>query len=167
MSQCVSALFCDVKSKLAWTTHLFVAGTCIYVYIYIYICVCVYIYYIEMIVVYTEINTRVVGKHRHSKMQTSAFRLFPQPFVQAQIKETSKLRVTGLCGGNSPVTGGFPSQRAGNEEMFFHLMTSPRRSLFHHCLCTVEHKSFTTVQRCCKISHALKRYVEIKQILTL
>ena len=29
-------------------------------------------------------------------------------------KKTSKLRVTGLCGGNSPVTGEFPSQR----EMF-------------------------------------------------
>ena len=31
-------------------------------------------------------------------------------------KETSKLRVTGLCGGNSPVTGEFPAQRASNAE---------------------------------------------------
>ena len=29
-------------------------------------------------------------------------------------KETSKLRVTGLCAGNSPVTGEFPTQRASN-----------------------------------------------------
>ena len=29
-------------------------------------------------------------------------------------KKTSKLRVTGLCEGNSPVTGEFPSQRASN-----------------------------------------------------
>ena len=30
-------------------------------------------------------------------------------------KKTSKLRVNGLCGGNSPVTGEFPAQRASNE----------------------------------------------------
>ena len=33
-------------------------------------------------------------------------------------KKTSKLRVTGLCAGNSPVTGEFPAQRASNAEMF-------------------------------------------------
>ena len=33
-------------------------------------------------------------------------------------KKTSKLRVTGLCEGNSPATGEFPAQRAGNAEMF-------------------------------------------------
>ena len=31
-------------------------------------------------------------------------------------KKTSKLRVTGLCDGNSLVTGGFPSQRTSNME---------------------------------------------------
>ena len=31
-------------------------------------------------------------------------------------KKTSKLRVTGLCGGNSPVTGEFPAQMASNLE---------------------------------------------------
>ena len=35
-------------------------------------------------------------------------------FVQAQIKKSSKLRVTGICEGNRPVTDGFPSQRASN-----------------------------------------------------
>ena len=39
-------------------------------------------------------------------------------------KETSKLRVTGLYAGNSPVTGEFPAQMASNAELFFHLMTS-------------------------------------------
>ena len=29
-------------------------------------------------------------------------------------KKTSKLRVTGLCAGNSPLTGEFPAQRASN-----------------------------------------------------
>ena len=33
-------------------------------------------------------------------------------------KKTSKLRVTGLCAGNSPVTGEFPTQMASNAEMF-------------------------------------------------
>ena len=37
-------------------------------------------------------------------------------FMGRRSKKTSKLRVTGLCGGNPPVTGGFPSQRASNAE---------------------------------------------------
>ena len=36
--------------------------------------------------------------------------------VQAYIKETSKLRDTGRCDGNPPVTEGFPSQKANNAE---------------------------------------------------
>ena len=31
-------------------------------------------------------------------------------------KKTSKLRVTGLCAGHSPVTGEFPAQRASKAE---------------------------------------------------
>ena len=34
-------------------------------------------------------------------------------------KKTSKLRVTGLCAGNSPETGEFPAQRASNAENVF------------------------------------------------
>ena len=33
-------------------------------------------------------------------------------------KEISKRRVTGLCEGNSPLTGEFPAQRASKAEMF-------------------------------------------------
>ena len=33
-----------------------------------------------------------------------------------RIQKTSKLRVTGLCGRNLPVTGEFPSQRASDAE---------------------------------------------------
>ena len=36
--------------------------------------------------------------------------------LRRRSKETSKLRVTGLCEGNSPVTGKFPAQRASNAE---------------------------------------------------
>ena len=35
---------------------------------------------------------------------------------RSKSKETSKLRVTGLYAGNSPVTGEFPTQRASNAE---------------------------------------------------
>ena len=35
---------------------------------------------------------------------------------RSRSKKTPKLRVTGLCAGNSPVTGEFPAQRASNAE---------------------------------------------------
>ena len=35
---------------------------------------------------------------------------------RSRSKKTTKLRVTGLCAGNSPVTGEFPTQRASNAE---------------------------------------------------
>ena len=35
-------------------------------------------------------------------------------FFRRRSKKTWKLRVTGLCGGNLPVTGEFPAQRASN-----------------------------------------------------
>ena len=42
--------------------------------------------------------------------------MFTQSFIRVQIKETSKLRVTGLCAGYSPGTGEFPAQMASNAE---------------------------------------------------
>ena len=39
-------------------------------------------------------------------------------FIQAQIIETSKLRATGLCAGNSPLTGEFPTQKASYADNF-------------------------------------------------
>ena len=50
------------------------------------------------------------------RLKSPASRWFAQPFVQAQIKKTSKLRVAGLCEGNSPVTSEFPSQKTINAE---------------------------------------------------
>ena len=48
--------------------------------------------------------------------QSPVSRLFTQRFIQVQIKETTTLRVTGICAGNSPVTGEFPAQKASNAE---------------------------------------------------
>ena len=41
--------------------------------------------------------------------------LFSRLF-RSRSKKTSKLRITGLCEGNSPLTGEFPAQRASNAE---------------------------------------------------
>ena len=51
------------------------------------------------------------GSSNHQPHDFLLKRLF-----KAQIKETSKLRVIGLCVGNLPVTGEFPAQRASDAE---------------------------------------------------
>ena len=38
------------------------------------------------------------------------------PLFKRRSKKTSKLRVTGLCEGNLPVTGEFPAQRSSDAE---------------------------------------------------
>ena len=52
-----------------------------------------------------------VGVSNHQSHDCLLNRLF-----RRKSKKTSKLRVTGLCAGNSPVTGEFPAQRASNAE---------------------------------------------------
>ena len=67
------------------------------------------------------VNAMVVSHYNDAIMsamgpRSPASRLFTQPFIQAQTKKASKLLVTGLCAGNSRVTGEFPAQRASNAE---------------------------------------------------
>ena len=50
--------------------------------------------------------------------QITSLTIFTQPFIQTEIKENIKARVTGLCAGNSLGTGEFPAQMASNAEMF-------------------------------------------------
>ena len=50
--------------------------------------------------------------------QITSLMIVSQSFIRVQIKKTSKLRVTGLCVGNSPVTGEFPAQMARNAKFF-------------------------------------------------
>ena len=50
-------------------------------------------------------------------------------------KKTSKLRVTGLCAGNSPMTGEVPAQRASNAEnvsIWWHHHESYQRAYIDH-----------------------------------
>ena len=51
------------------------------------------------------------GVSNHQGLDCLLNRLF-----KCKSKETSKLSATGLCEGNPPVTGGFPSQKASNAE---------------------------------------------------
>ena len=53
------------------------------------------------------------GASNHQPRHCLLIRLFRQ-----RSKKTSKLRVTGLCAGNSPVTDEFPAQKASNAENF-------------------------------------------------
>ena len=53
------------------------------------------------------------GVSNHQPHHCSFNRLFKR-----RSKKTSKLRVTGLCAGNSPVAGEFPAQMASNAEIF-------------------------------------------------
>ena len=69
-------------------------------------------------------------------------------------KKTSKLRVTGLCEGNSPVTGEFPSKRTSNAENVFiwwrHHVTSTSAQYQRNSACialnTFPQKSLATLQ---------------------
>ena len=51
------------------------------------------------------------GVSNHRRLDYLLNRLF-----RRRSKKTSKLRITGLCEGNPPVAGRFPSQRAGSAE---------------------------------------------------
>ena len=52
------------------------------------------------------------------RLKSPASPLFTHPFIQAQIKGTSRLCVTCLCAGNSRAIGEFSAQKARNAEMF-------------------------------------------------
>ena len=64
---------------------------------------------------YSEIHYSDVIMGTMTSQTITCLTIFTQPFPQVQ-KKTSRLRVTGLCEGNSPVTGEFPTQRVSNAE---------------------------------------------------
>ena len=67
-------------------------------------------------------------------------------------KKTSKLRVTGLCAGNSPVTGEFPAQRASNaENVSIWWRHHVERSNPGHG----EYRSYQTIWHCNQLFHTL------------
>ena len=54
------------------------------------------------------------GVSNHQRLDCLLNRLFKR-----KSKKTPKLRITGLCEGNPPVTGGFPPQRASNVSIWW------------------------------------------------
>ena len=62
----------------------------------------------------TALQWRHNGRHGASKHQPHHCLL--SRLFRRRSKKTSKPRVTGLCAGNSPVTGEFPAHRASNAE---------------------------------------------------
>ena len=74
-------------------------------------------------------------------------------------KRTPKLRVTGLCAGNSPVTGEFPAQKASNEENVpiwwrHHDKTVKFESKYNTLVIFITENAFENV---CKVSAILFR----------
>ena len=63
-------------------------------------------------------------------------------------KKTSNLRVTGLCKGNPPVTGGFPSQRASNAENISIWWRHHALPILNHCLQIPMRAIQTSIQEC-------------------
>ena len=90
--------------------------------LHIYICVCVYIY----ICIYDKLwhasflSRCATSQWCHNGRDGVSHRQ-PHDYILNRLfrhrsKKKSKLRVTGLCVGNSQVTGGFPAQMASNAE---------------------------------------------------
>ena len=76
-------------------------------------------------------------------------------------KKTSKLRVTGLCAGNSPETGEFPAQKASNAEIVS-IWWRHHGKFWHNCLyfVAIDLNKLLTKQSSCGIfgHHDRKRY---------
>ena len=80
-----------------------------------------------MILTSTSVDTRNVDRSHHIgdlcditsdvtwaswRLNSLVTQLFVEQFVEPSNKENTRARVIALCDGNSPVAGGFPSQRA-------------------------------------------------------
>ena len=74
---------------------------------------------LELLPVHVSLTTHYSDVTNHQQLHCWFNRLF-----RRSSKKSSKLRITGLCEGNPPVTGGLPSQRASNAEKSFHLAPS-------------------------------------------
>ena len=68
--------------------------------------VCKFVWYVITMTSYG--HNGVSNQQRHGCLRNRSYR--------RRSKKISKLRVTGLCAGNSPVTGEFPAQSARNAE---------------------------------------------------
>ena len=84
-------------------------------------------------------------------------------YSRCRSKKTSKLRVTGLCAENSPVTGEYLAQRTSNAGKCCHLMTS---SWTLECLITVMWYAYCAINLSHKSQNALYKYITILHFVT-
>ena len=63
-------------------------------------------------------KTRSSHNGHHSVSNHQPYECLLKRLFRCRSKKTPKLRITGLCAGNSPGTGEFPAQIASNTEMF-------------------------------------------------
>ena len=102
---------------------------------------------------------------------TSLTIAYSSVFFRRRSKKIWKLRVTGLCAGNSPVTGEFPAQRASNAEnvsisitsswsslnlIFIRMITSRINIISFECFIS---DGITIVNSACKMLHDRGRLV--------
>ena len=80
----------------------------------------IWIYFSDLMGKSTQFKTSIPLKWRHNKWHCISkhwhLSCLPKHLFRCISKKISKLRFTGLCMRNLPVTGGFPSQRASNME---------------------------------------------------
>ena len=79
--------------------------------------------------------------------------------IKANIKETPKLRTTGLCEGNPPMTGRFSSQRASDMKAFscHDVMFDPR--LIYYCVSigqNCDQKTPSLFRQSCKLYYEVE-----------
>ena len=67
---------------------------------------------------YDKAYITVTSQWARWQLKSPAYRLFTEPFVQAQIKENIRAPRHGPLCGNSPVTGEFPALRPVTRKMF-------------------------------------------------
>ena len=75
-------------------------------------------FYIQFLVVRCDLHTHIRIHYNDVIMSEMSSQITGVSIFYSTVcsKKTSKLRVTGLCEGNSLVTGEFPAQRASNAE---------------------------------------------------
>ena len=98
------------------------------------------------------------GVSNHQPHDCLLIRLF-----RRRSKKTSKLRVTGLCAGNSPGTGEFPAQMASNAE-------NVSIGWRHHdemCLHFIIHTMISRTSTGCKMPQAISLWSRVAQLQQL
>ena len=73
-------------------------------------------HWVDACIVHAQMPLRWRHNGRHSVSNHQPHDCFLNRLFRRRSKKTSKLRVTGLCAGNSPGTGEFPAQMASNTE---------------------------------------------------